>query len=259
MAYGEALEPRRMLSLLSTNQIAAVKVSNFYSAADLKIIDTNIDKDGIAWYPHAEHKQGRIGLSATEYQAKKDGKVLYFSRVPEATAAREKMFYGVSDPIQKIIDMFSPDYKVAIAQEPAMNNAPYFSGLIRAMGAKSTLHFDHAPVQLPRWGVSQGEEQFGLVLYLQMPDTGGELNIYNHPWTPEDEVHNKDTVEKGPHGFDPTFLEKEQPTRITPSSGDLIIFRTRNFHQIDSIKHGQIRLSFNSFLTLQDGALSLWS
>lgn len=259
MEHGDVFEARKMLPLLSANQIAAIKISNFYSQADLAFIDNNIDRRDIAWYANSENKQGRIGISATEYHSKENGKALYFSLVAKATTAREKMFHGVQDPIQKIVDMFSADYKISMALEPSMNEAPYFSGLIRAMGAKSTLHFDHAPVQLPGWKVSESEEQFSLVLYLQMPDVGGELNIYNHPWVPEDEVYNKDILEKGPNGFDPIFLESEEPTKVPPASGDLIIFRTRNFHQIDSIGSGQIRLSFNSFMTLNGDELSLWS
>ncbi len=258
-AYGENFEPRKMLPLLSSNQIAAVKVTNFYHPVELAVIDKNIDRQSIAWYVNSENKQGRIGISATEYHSKENGKALYFSRVAEATATLEKIFHGVPDPIQKIIGTFSADYKITIAQEPSMNQAQYFTGLIRAMGAKSTLHFDYAPVQLPGWKVAESEEQFGLVLYLQMPNAGGELNIYNHPWVSEDEVYNKDILEKGPNGFDPTFLENEKPTRVFPASGDLIIFRTRNFHQIDSIRSSQIRLTFNSFMTLKDDTLSLWS
>lgn len=259
MRYGENFEPRSMLPLLSSNLIAAVKISNFYGPEDLAIIDKNINRQDIAWYVNSENKQGRIGLSATEYHAKENGRDLYFSLAPKATAAREKMFSGVSDPVQKIIDLFSSEYQIGIAQEPGADGARYFSGLIRAMGAKSTLHFDYAPVQLPGWEVSKSEEQFGLVLYLQMPDTGGELSIYNHPWVPADEIHNKDILEKGPNGFDPGFLKDERPTQVSPASGDLIIFRTRNFHQIDEIASGQIRLSFNTFMTLNDDALSLWS
>lgn len=259
VAADDALQAPTLLPLLAANKIAAIKVSNFYSPEELALIETNIDSKDVAWYPHADQKQGRIGISATEYHSKKDGKALYFSRVDEATTVREKMFVGVSNPIEKIINMFSPEYKIGIAKESSMNNVPYFAGLIRAMGAQSTLHFDYAPVQLPGWDVSESEEQFGLVIYLQMPKVGGALNIYNHPWVPADEVHNKDRIEKGPEGFDPTFLKDEKPTQVSPTSGDLIIFRTRNFHQVDAIGSDRIRFSLNVFMTLKGDTLCLWS
>lgn len=253
------LDTDELLPLLSANKIAALKIPNFLSTQDLDIVVKNINKQDVSWYTNAEHKQGRIGISATEYYSKQNGKDLYFSLVPECSRVRESLFSGALDPIQKIIEVFSKDRGVSIAHEPSVGGTSYFSGLIRAMGAKSTLHFDYAPHQLPGWEVAESEEQFGLVLYLQMPSSGGELIVYNHPWKLEDDVYNEDILEKGPKGFNPEFLQSEKPTRISPIAGDLIIFRTRNFHQIEEIAQGQKRLTFNTFLSLKKEALYLWS
>ena len=127
------------------------------------------------------------------------------------------------------------------------------------MGAKSTLHFDYAPKQLPGWSVANADEQFGLVLYLQMPAKGGELNIFNHPWAPEDERHNHDHIEKGTYGFTEGFLGNTPCATVLPSEGDLVVFRTRNFHQVDEIKSDKPRLGLTTFMSQQDRTLSLWS
>lgn len=254
----ENLEAHALLPLLATNRIAAIRISNFFTRKELDTAVKNINQRDISWYQNSEHRQGRIGISATEYHSKTNGKLLYFVLAPKCSRIREDMFSGASDPIQKIIGVFSKSYKVSVAHEPD-DEGVYFAGLIRAMGAKSTLHFDYAPHQLPGWGVSESEEQFALVLYLQMPADGGGLLIYNRPWVSEDDIHNEDIFEKGPNGFNPTFLESERPTRISPVTGDLIIFRSRNFHQVEGIDSDQIRLTFNSFLTLKNDVLSLWS
>ncbi len=259
LRYGDDLAMDTLLPLLTSNQIAAIKISDFFNAEELATVVENIKKQGVSWYQNAEFKQGRIGISATGYHSKMDGKALYFSLVPNATDARKEMFVGVSDPLERIADIFGEQYRVSVAKESSVGGAEYFSGLIRAMGAESTLHHDWAPNQLPGWDVSQSEEQFALVLYLQMPDKGGELIVYNHPWTPEDEENNKDVVEKGPNGFDTKFLSSERPTKITPVSGDLVIFRSRNFHQVEAMDSKHSRLTFNTFLMLKDGKLSLWS
>ncbi len=253
------LEAKVLLPLLATNNIAAIKISNFFDQNELDIIVKNINEHDISWYKDAEYRQGRIGISATEYHSKINGKDLYFKLVPECVRVKDEMFSGVSEPIQKIIKLFSKDYVVSLAHEPSMHNAVYFSGLVRAMGAKSTLHFDYAPSQLPGWEVSASEEQFAIVLYLQMPSVGGELIIYNHPWIPEDNIYNEDIFEKGPNGFNPSFLQNERPTKIFPETGDLIIFRSRNFHQVEQISPGETRLTLNSFLTLKNDSLSMWS
>lgn len=257
--YGEALETHTLLPSLTKNEIAAIRISDFFSQDELRNVVQNIRQHTISWYRNADHKQGRIGISATEYHSKANGKNLYFELEPECSKQRETLFSGAPDPIQRISELFTKSYPVSIAREPSLNNTQYFSGLIRAMGAKSTLHFDYAPHQLPGWWVSNTEEQFALVLYLQMPSTGGELLIYNHPWEQKDDIFNEDKIEKGPYGFNPVFLEQERPTVVTPVAGDLIIFRSRNFHQVKEISPSQYRLTFNSFLNLKEGTLFLWS
>jgi hypothetical protein len=256
---GAEAEVGLLLPLLATNRIAAIRIPNFFTKEDLDNCTRNIGQKNISWYANKEFKQGRIGISTTEYHYKENGKKLYFELAPQASAVRDEIFHGMTNPIEKIIKLLSVRYKTSIATESSMNHAPYFAGLIRAMGAKSTLHFDYAPNQLPGWDVSNSEEQFGLVLYLQMPPTGGELLIYNHPWSSDDEIYNKDVGQKGTYGFDPVFLRDEVPAKVSPVAGDLIIFRTRNFHQIEEIDSDKPRLTLVSFITLKEGSLSLWS
>ncbi len=248
-----------LLPLLARNSIAAIRLPGFLTQEELDGCVKNIGQKNIAWYANKEYQQGRIGISTTEYHHKQNGKSLYFELAPQASAVRDEIFHGMTNPIEKIIKLLSTSYKTSIATESSMDDAPYFAGLIRAMGAKSTLHFDYAPNQLPGWDVSKSEEQFGLVLYLQMPAEGGELMIYNRPWSPADDLHNKDVGQKGTYGFDPVFLRDEIPVKVSPVAGDLIIFRTRNFHQVEKIDSDKPRLTLVSFITLQGGSLSLWS
>lgn len=257
--YGENFEAHTLLPLIAKNQIPAVRISNFFSQKERDYVVQNINLRDIFWYRNSEHRQGRIGISATEYHSKPNGKAMYFGLASESSRNRDDIFSDAPNPIQRIVDLFSKSYEVSVAREPSLDGAAYFSGLIRAMGAKSTLHFDYAPHQLPGWWVSESEEQFALVLYLQMPTDGGELLIYNHPWILKDDVYNEDKFEKGPYGFNPTFLVNERPTKIAPVAGDLIIFRSRNFHQVEKIDPRQYRLTFNSFLSLKDETLFLWS
>ncbi len=252
-------EVHASLPLLATNRIAAIQIPNFFTQEELNICVENVKQKNISWYLNAEHKQGRIGISATEYHGKRDGKNLYFELEPESSRTRDEIFSGTSNPIQKIINLFSGSCRISIAREASMGNIPYFSGLIRAMETKSTLHCDYAPSQLPGWDISDSEEQFGLVLYLQMPSVGGELLIYDRPWVSEDDTHNKDILVKGPYGFDPAFLAHKKPTKVSPVAGDLIIFRSRNFHQVAHIDPDRTRLTINTFMSIKNNSLLLWS
>lgn len=248
-----------LLPELARNEIAAIKIGHFLCERELAIIKTNMEDKTIAWYANKTNQQGRIGINATGFSHEPDGKEKYFDATPAAEEDRDKIFEGTLSPVNKILEFFGCGFDTKTATEPELAEARYFAGLIRAMGAKSTLHFDYAPKQLPGWNVANADEQFGLVLYLQMPEAGGELNIYDHPWTPEDENHNHDHVEKGTFGFTEGFLGDTPYASVLPSEGDLVVFKTRNFHQVDEIKSDKPRLGLTTFMSQQGGTLSLWS
>ncbi|MBI2621623.1 MAG: 2OG-Fe(II) oxygenase [Candidatus Levybacteria bacterium] len=253
-------EACELLPALASNEIAAIQIAQFLGRQDLDIVIQNMSRQNIQWYENREFQQGRIGINATGFGYESGGKQRYFDLTPEAAKVRDEIFKGASNPIDKIIKFFSSNgYNASIATEPGMQNAQYFAGLIRAMGAKSTLHFDYAPNQLPGWSVSDADEQYGLVLYLQMPTEGGELTVYNRPWQPEDESHNNDIGQKGRYGFAEDFLEDTPHATISPKAGDLVVFKTRNFHQVAAINSDKPRLGLTTFMTLKDGSLSLWS
>lgn len=254
-------EACELLPQLARNEIAAIKIGHFLCEEELAVIKTNITDKTIAWYANKTNQQGRIGINATGFSHESEGKRKYFEATPVAEQDRDQIFEGTQSPINKILEFFGHVFDTNIATEPELAEARYFAGLIRAMGAKSTLHFDYAPKQLPGWSVANADEQFGLVLYLQMPAVGGELNIFDHPWTLEDERHNNDHIEKGTFGFSEGFLGDTAYASVLPSEGDLVVFKTRNFHQVDEIKSDTPRLGLTTFMSLSQkaGALSLWS
>lgn len=254
-----SVEACDLLPELASNQIAAIKIGQFLCEEELSVIKANMEDKTISWYANKTNQQGRIGINATGFSHLPDGKQKYFDATPAAEQDRDEIFEGTQSPVNKILDFFRQGFDTKIATDSELAEARYFAGLIRAMGAKSTLHFDYAPKQLPGWSVANADEQFGLVLYLQMPKSGGELNIYNHPWVPEDEEHNNDHVEKGTFGFDEGFLGDTPHASVLPSEGDLVVFKTRNFHQVDEIKSDKPRLGLTTFMSQQDDTLSLWS
>lgn len=258
---GNSAEACELLPRLARNEIAAIRIGQFLAPQELAVIATNMEDKTIAWYANKAKQQGRIGINATGFSHEPDGKQRYFDATPAAEKERDEIFKGTQSPVNKILEFFGHGFDTRIATEPDLAEARYFAGIIRAMGAKSTLHFDYAPKQLPGWSVANAEEQFGLVLYLQMPAAGGELNIYDHPWTPEDERHNNDLVEKGTFGFDEGFLGDTPYASVLPSQGDLVVFKPRNFHQVGEIKieSDKPRLGLTTFMSQQAGTLSLWS
>lgn len=244
---------------LANNEIAAIKIPNVYNDKEVKIAVENIQKQGVVWYPNFEFKQGRIGICATEYISKLNGKEAYFILEPESSKVRDEMFPGEMSPVKRMMNIFSKGFDTALAIEPELNNANYFTGLIRAMKFESTTHFDFAPNQLPGWSIAESQAQFAVVTYLQMPGKGGGLTVYKREWQPEDEKFNKDIHQKGPDGFEEKFLKDTPFVKLYPKEGEMVIFNSRHFHKVEGIESETTRFSINSFMCLRDGKLVLWN
>lgn len=244
---------------LSDNSIGAIRIPGIYNDNELDTIIENIERQGVLWYPNFEFRQGRIGIGATEYASKINGKLAYFLLEPESSKIRDKIFPESLDPVSRMEAVFSQAFDTSVAEEPSLNHAKYFTGLIRAMGDESSTHFDFAPHQLPGWSVADAVAQFAVVTYLQMPYSGGGLTIYNRPWEQKDEANNNDIDEKGPRGFDQQFLEDEQSVTIVPNAGEMIVFNSRNFHKVEGIVSKIARYSINSFMSLSDDKLLFWN
>lgn len=259
LSRSNSVEATSYLPLLSSNGIPAIQIAGFLASDELDLVIKNMARHHIDWYKGKEKEQGRIGISTTGYSYDEGGMQKYFDLVPLASKTRDEIFAGIQSPIDRIIELFSVGYIASVATESKMNDAQYFAGLIRAMGAKSTLHFDFAPNQLSGWSVADSDEQFGLVLHLQTANKGGELTIYNRPWVPADEEHNMDIGQKGKFGFKSDFLKDTPHTKVTPSAGDLIVFKSRNFHQVEAINTKEPRLTLTTFMSQKNKSLLLWS
>lgn len=135
-------ETREALFELAKNDLAAVSIPGIYSQQEVAVIVDNIVEQGVMWYPNFESRQGRIGICATEYFSKPEGKEQYFSLVAEHAAIRNRIFPGTLEPTEKMIEIFSRALDTSVAEEPSLGNADYFTGLIRAMAQESTTHFD---------------------------------------------------------------------------------------------------------------------
>lgn len=244
---------------LSDNSLAAIRIPGIYTNNEIDVILDNIEDEGVAWYENFELKQGRIGICATEFASRESGKDAYFSAEAEWSQKRDRIFPGALAPVQRMMDIFSPEFSTAIAREPSQNDAKYFTGLIRAMKQESTTHFDYAPHQLPGWQVAQAAAQFAVVTYLQTPENGGGLTVYNRQWQLDDDKFNKDMLHKGPEGFEQRFLKNEDSATIKPEAGEMIIFNSRNFHKVEKVASSLTRYSINSFMSLSGDKLEFWN
>ena len=61
---------------------------------------------------------------------------------------------------------------------------------------------------------------------------GGELVVHELPW--EEEIYEKFLLpgHSGSYGFEKELVSNVRRVDITPEIGDLVVFNTRNFHEV---------------------------
>ncbi len=121
-----------------------------------------------------------------------------------------------------------------------MNASP---GILRLTKSDENLtaeppHIDWLPPK-----ISDFSEQLSAVIYLSVPDLGGELALWNL-----DQITDK--------------MPKDQldsPTLVKPIAGDLIIFNTRKLHSVMAFEHGS-RIALQAFVGYKaTESLKLWA
>jgi hypothetical protein len=133
------------------------------------------------------------------------------------------------------------------------HNRPMWAGICRTIRADSSEtvgrqpHFDCLPdTILPL------SRQLSANIYVKLPDTGGELEIWDVP-----EFNRAAISATGPG--DDLRSQLPAPVLVSPTKCELVMFNTRKPHAIRSFPSG-CRTSIQCFIGVKpDGALVLWS
>ncbi len=129
----------------------------------------------------------------------------------------------------------------------------YFAGSFRNVMTLGHIHFDFAPFEAVGWNIDAVESQLSWNLYLNQP-MGGELRVYNRAYQPADEALR---VPKQYYYENAVVAGVEQFT-YHPKIGDVVIFNSRNFHEVTQVTGD--RYSLSSFIgRTTSGELHLWS
>lgn len=108
-------------------------------------------------------------------------------------------------------------------------------------------HFDSLPKHIRNL-----EKQYSANIYMDIPEMGGELEIWDVP-----PFTHEDVVEADIHKDWRSILPL--PLVLKPKPGELILFNTRRPHAVRGFKRG-IRSSIQCFIGLYtDGSLEFWS
>lgn len=240
------------LASLFDDSIPAIILPGVLTKTECSAIVGNLKKMGMANYSHVNHAVGRMGLAQMEYHLKND-KPGYFQRIPEAQIAYQSAIAGSRDPICLLLSFLrhATTSEVAVAQEAGFGEM--FAGTFRNVMTVGHKHFDFAPFEAKGWDISKIQSQLSWNLYLDQP-VGGDLVVHERQYSPEDEALRV----PGQYFYDDSITSGRNQFRYTPKIGDIVIFNSRNIHEVKPVTGD--RFSLSSFIgRLHDGSLILWS
>ena len=199
-----------------------------------------------------------IGL--TQYEFKYKPIEAYLDAADDARAEVAPVFEKSFDPVERLMGRLRglDDRSVEIARDPG--GRFYSATIIRSSNEGITLHADYAPYQAPQLTVTTCTAQLAFNFYAEIPNSeGGHTTLHNSPWTwtrrQEGEI-----AENYPLARDQ--VEGAEPFTFKPCEGEVIIFNSRNPHEVIPVTagKGKDRISMATFIgRMPTGDLRLWS
>lgn len=250
------LNPKTYAQLIN-NEIGAIIISNWLPKETCNLLAEAAENFGFVPYENVIPIIGRIGITQFEYKNKKEN---YFKLAEENFKNQKKIFDAVKfDVLNSVFEFFEKTMgKIEIAKEGEYS---YFAGLIRQI-RRAYLHFDYAPYDGYSWSNHDIINQFAWNVYLKTPDNGGEAVVFNKMWQPYMlDDHKLINENNGSYGFDYKIVEGCSCVKIKPNAGDLVLFNSRNFHEVLDNKEDNInRISLSSFMGQKyNGQWIAWS
>ena len=243
---------QKNLQALLRNDIPSIRISQFASSEECNKLALAIEKVGFDFYKNVEPPIGRIGI--TQFEHRNSGKLRYFDAVKKAQITYNQVTSFSFDPLKRLATILRQNVsnQVQTAYEKEVGEY-YFAGLIRHINV-ALLHIDFAGLDAPDWGIGNITSQLVWNLYVKAPSQGGICKVYNRQWQSEDEKYKT----PGSYGYDYSLIATSEVKHNIPVTGDLVIFNSRNFHEV--LPGIGERITISSFIgKMPGGDLVFWS
>lgn len=247
---------RQSLDLLVANKIPAIIVKNFVAKDQCELVAGRLKSMAFGEYGHmADIPCHHIGVCHNQWA--NDAKSVYFEKAEAAKQVSNDVFAGIMDnPVARLMEILRDVSGQPVGLFEEDGHGPYFAGAFRSFRGHGRLHVDHAPTHITTdWSVKNILAQLSWNIYYSVLNSGGETKIYDTILT------NENNALKVPNDyyFPYEVLESDRHLTVVPEVGDLLLFNTRNFHEVMGNEDGR-RLSQTSFIGVKrDGSLHLWS
>src|SRR5450755_4602276 len=239
---------------LAAAAIGAVHITEAFSADQCR--DFMADLDWSALSPYAEtryqHPAARLGPVINEFNAGESIGPQYWQAAQSAISywgdhsGKPDLRSACAALIQSVWD--------GSVSACTVNGRELFWGIVREINSGTLIHWDEVireyPVcMLDRFPVVQ----MAFNAFMSTPEVGGETCVWRKRWHPQDEIH------RTGFGYRADAVKDKPHITITPRTGDVVLFDSRNFHVVKQSSQGR-RVTISFFIGLAgDGDLVLWS
>lgn len=255
-ARGEAPLTRESLAALLENSIPAIRIRAFASVDECAAF-ARAARAGAVKYYSVTPPVGYIGMAQYEYRWDRP-KADYFRDVVAANSNLARVTSASFDPVARLIARLGAVYDAPVGIGHEAGLGEYYAGIIRIASQGISLHADFAPFNSPAYAIGGIDAQLGWNFFAEDLPQGGETTLYNAPWSP--------VVSAGeiPQSYNlPREIVADAPTfTYAPTAGDVVLFNSRNPHEVAGGPPGQgrDRIGIGSFLgRMPDRSLAMWS
>ena len=165
-------------------------------------------------------------------------------------------------PLDCILDCLARGWATGVLPEALHYEQPMSPFIVRIYvpGHGVKPHQDDIRDEVPACPeASEITAQFGLNLYLSMPESGGELELYMMQLPPV----TYDTLRMSGRDSYAVDLSRfgEPLIRVRPGPGDLILFNSRLLHAVMPGHGGRTRVTLSAFVGVRDRTrpLTIWA
>ncbi|NRA66602.1 MAG: 2OG-Fe(II) oxygenase [Pseudobacteriovorax sp.] len=162
----------------------------------------------------------------------------------------EKIGFSVFDHLMQTLKEHWKG-NIKIAREKSYD---YFPCIARELNESVLLHADFAPYIAGTWAIQNIISELAWNIYLTKPKAGGECIVYDRQWIPTDDEH----IVKNTYGYDAKIVRHSKSVIIAPEVGSLVLFNSRNFHEVKKAQGRRIAIG-GHFGLLPHGDLIAWS
>lgn len=237
------------------NRCAYIMVENFLTPLECSDLIEALRHFGLKQYPYnfAHHDAPPASqLFEQHYLYEPKRPAEYFPKAAQSiTQYHELVKMAKLDPAAKVFDYFKElNLPVQIA---AQDGQPYSYIMARELNHTALLHADFAPFIPPYWSITKVIAQYAWNIYLSDPWQGGECVVYNRFWQQADDHY----IIRNTYGYDHQVVAGCEQIKIHPEPGMLLIFNSRNFHEV--LKSEKPRLSMGGHMgLLPDNQIIAW-